>query len=384
MKIYDAIIINFGEIWLKGHNRSDFINLLFNNINSVINTNKTNKYKLEKIFDRFIIYLNKDSDIDFLSSKLKYVFGISWFAPCIISENNLNKIIKAANKFKKLENNKVKIIAHRSYKNLEFNSIEIIKYFILNQKKLKFELDLIGEKILYINPTQSNCFLSIEKIHGLNGLPVSSSGNGVVLFSGGIDSPVASFYAMKRGLKLIFIHFHAFANNQEAEDSEKMQKLITQLKKFENPLKIYYLPSYLFQAATLKIRKKYEHVLFKRFLFEIAKKIAIIEDAKVIVTGESLGQVSSQTTPNLIASEPDTDLLIIRPLIGFDKQEIIDKAKQINTYDSSILKYKDVCSIIVKNPSTNIKKELIDKFYKNSKLIYIADKTFEKAKYIEY
>ncbi|MCL5094415.1 MAG: tRNA 4-thiouridine(8) synthase ThiI [Candidatus Marsarchaeota archaeon] len=383
----NAVIIHFGELWLKGKNRNYFINSLFKNIELAINKNNDDKYKIEKLYDRFLIYLSSNQNkenIDYLILKLKHIFGISWFAPCFMAENKFENILESANELLKKQDSAFKIIAHRSYKKLEFNSRQIINYFISNQQKLKFRIDLNADKILYINPTQYGCFIFSEKINGLKGLPVGVSGNAVVLFSGGIDSPVASFYAMKRGLKVVYIHVHAFAKNEEAVESQKIRKLIEQLNKYSNSLTMYYLPSYFFQAATMKIPKKYEHVLFKRFLFKLAEKIAEIEKANVIVTGESLGQVSSQTTTNLIASEPDDDLLIMRPLVGFDKQEIINKAKQINTYNYSLLKYRDVCSIIVKNPSTNIKKDLINKLYKNTKLTYVINRTLKKAKCIKY
>ncbi len=402
MEKYDAVIVHFGEIWLKGKNRSRFIKILLDNIEHALNPvyssggagkaqakNKPKKssYKISMEYDRVVVYSSKKSKkSDFKSALegLSVVFGISWFAPCIICENRLSKILESANAMPGIKNAAIRIEAHRSYKNLDFDSRGIVSYFLKNAGELKFSLDSKAEKTLYINPTERGCFLFLGKMQGAGGLPVGSSGKAVVLLSGGIDSPVAAYYAMKRGLEPIYLHAHAFANNKEAMKSEKMKGLGSLLRKYSCCSKIYFMPSHLFQTAAMAIPKKYEHVLFKRFLIEAAAAIAQSEGAKAIVSGESLGQVSSQTLQNLIASDPGTGLLLMRPLIGMDKQEIINKAKQINTFEYSILKYKDVCSIIVRDPATNIKKELIDRLYKNLDLQSILSKTLEKSLVAEF
>jgi thiamine biosynthesis protein ThiI len=402
MEKYDAVIVHFGEIWLKGRNRSRFIKILLDNIEHALNhahsadaagkvqaksSSRKSSYKISMEYDRVIVYFSKKSkksDFKAALERLSSVFGISWFAPCIICENRLDKIIESANAFPGIKDAVIRLEAHRSYKNLDFDSRGIVSYFLENAEMLKFSLDSKAGKTLHINPTEKGCFLFLDKILGAGGLPVGSSGKAVILLSGGIDSPVAAYYAMKRGLKPIYLHAHAFSDNKEAKRSEKMKELGSVLRKYSSPSKIYFIPSHLFQTAAMGIPKKYEHVLFKRFLLEAAAEIAQSEGAKAIASGESLGQVSSQTLQNLIASDPGTGLLLIRPLIGMDKQEIINKAKQINTFEYSILKYKDVCSIIVRDPATNIKKELIDRLYKNLNLQSILSKTLKKSLVAEF
>ncbi len=266
----------------------------------------------------------------------------------------------------------------RSYKGLKYNSQELVSSFLKNKKKFPFILDRESEKELRINLTKDGAVITQEKMKGPGGLPVGSSGKCIVLISGGIDSPVASIFAMKRGLAPIYLHVHAFPKNDSAQKS-KMKEEISLLKEYYVNSKSYFIPSYLFQAATLKTPKEYELVLFKKFLYKLAEKVGGEEKADVIVTGESLGQVASQTVKNLIASEKDISLLVVRPLITFDKQEIINEAKRLGTYEISIKKYPDVCSFRAENPSTGAKEEFINKLYKQCKLDNIVKNSIKKA-----
>ena len=211
----------------------------------------------------------------------------------------------------------------------------MVKYFIKNTKKLKFKIDKDAETDLYINATKDFTFLYTERIQGAGGLPVGSSGNAVVLLSGGIDSPLATFYAMKRGLRPIYMHVHAFPNNKDVKLS-KIKELVKILSAYSVNPKTYLMPGHVFQSAAMKIHNKYELVLFKSFLYRLAEGIAEKEEAEAIVSGESLGQVASQTIGNLTASQIGIKRFIMRPLIGFDKQEIINMAKKIGTFDVSI------------------------------------------------
>ncbi|MGC8679847.1 MAG: tRNA uracil 4-sulfurtransferase ThiI [Candidatus Micrarchaeia archaeon] len=375
---YDKIVIHFGEIWMKGKNRSTFINKLLENIKIAL---KEEKYdKIENLRDRFLIELSNNSDIDKIINKLKYIFGISWFAPTLIIENDINKIISAADI---LMNNKhdVKIIVTRSYKEFKYDSHQIVTKFINNIKALNFSIDKNGKNNLYINITKEGTFLYKEKIKGANGLPVGSSGKAIILLSGGIDSPVAAIYAMKRGLLPIYLHMHAFSSNDDIMNS-KMKEILFLLNKYYPQANCYIMPSHYYQTSILGINGKYELIVFKHFLYRMAHRIAIKEGANVIVTGESIGQVASQTVNNLIATESKINEFIMRPLIGFDKQEIIDKAKELGTYEISIKPYIDVCSLKAKNPSTGVNKKIINTLYKKYKINRAEADTLKHASII--
>ncbi|MDE1811059.1 MAG: hypothetical protein KGH66_03390, partial [Candidatus Micrarchaeota archaeon] len=321
----------------------------------------------------------KGSDIGSISGRLGKVFGISWFAPVAKTQNSLSAIMKTADKLLGKKDT-VKIIAHRAFKGTKFDSRDIVGAFI-RAKKLNFKIDKDAKESLFINVTKECTFMYTRKISGQHGLPVGSSGKAVVLLSGGIDSPLAAYYAMKRGLDVVYLHLHAFPNNNEAKES-KMRELVKVLSYYSPSPKIYYAPSYMFQSAVMKVPGRQELVLFKRFAYKLAEKVAEMEGATCIVTGESLGQVASQTVSNLAASEHDTDLLIFRPLIGFDKQEIINEAKELGTYEISIKKYRDVCSINARNPSTSTDYKKLDYFYKKVKLSAVLKMTLKKSEVV--
>ena len=375
MKDDSFIVIHFGEIWLKGRNRGNFVKQLHKNI--VLSLKKEKHNGLENARDRFVLRLRKDSDLESIKGRLSRVAGISWFAPVVISGNSISEITKTVSKLYK-KDERVRVVAHRSFKGLKYNSHELISSFLKNKKKFPFILDRDGDKELLINITKDNALITKEKIRGLGGLPVGSSGKAVVLLSGGIDSPVASIYAMRKGLIPIYLHLHAFPKNETAANS-KMKELLAVLRGHYPDSKAYFVPAHIFQAATLDTPKEYELVLFKRFIYKMAERIAKEEGAEVIVTGESLGQVASQTVKNLIATEQKMENFMMRPLIAFDKQEIIAEAKRFGTYELSIKQYPDVCSIRARNPNTASKPKIIDELYKKCKLNSVIKKSLAKS-----
>ena len=379
MDKYECLVIHFGELWLKGRNRSSFVQRLHSNIQYALRDEDYSK--IENLRDRFLLVLNKKSRIKSIESRLSFVFGISWFAPTLRCDNRLEVILKTSNTLLG-KKDRVKIVPHRSLKSLAFNSSDVVSYFIKNMKKLKFEIDKDSESELYINITKKQAFVYKEKLQGPKGLPVGSSGSAVVLLSGGIDSPVASYYAMKRGLNPVYLHVHAFQSNSDPKLS-KINDLASSLSKGALNSRVYYMPGHIFQSAALKIPRKYELVLFKLFLYRLAEEIAEKEKADCLVSGESLGQVASQTLGNLTASEHGIKRFIMRPLIGFDKQEIINIAKQIGTFDISIKEYKDVCSIAAKNPATSSTYQTIGKLWKSAAMDDVLKRTVKKMSMVE-
>ncbi len=375
---YKGIVIHFGEIWLKGRNRGTFIRRLYSNIGIALRDEKYER--LEDHRDRFFLVFNKGSNIASIEKKLSRVFGIARFSPVVIAKNNVEDILKTANKVLG-KGDKVRIVPHRSVKNLDFNSSELVTYFIKNTKKLNFKIDKNAENDLYINAAKDFAFLYTEKIAGAGGLPVGSSGSAVVLLSGGIDSPVATFYAMKRGLRPIYMHVHAFPSNEDKKLS-KIKELAKILSSYSADSKIYFMPGHIFQSAALKIPRKYELVLFKLFLYRLAEEVAKKETADCMVGGESLGQVASQTVRNLTASQQGIRYFIMRPLIGFDKQEIINMAKVIGTFDTSVKEYKDVCSISARNPATGSNPATVIKFWKKASMDSAVKMTLKKMSVI--
>jgi len=257
-----------------------------------------------------------------------------------------------------------KISTKRSEKKFPLTSQQInekVGGYIL--KKIKSKVDLENPDVIcFVEIVEKYAFLYLEKIRGPGGLPTSVSGKGISLLSGGIDSPVASFLAMKRGVKVIFLHFHAYPFASKAS-IEKAKKIVKILSNYQGKSKLYLIPFADIQKEILmKTQAKLRVVLYRRLMFQIAEEIAKKEGVLGVFTGESIGQVASQTLENIKVIEEATDLPVFRPLISQDKEEIIQKAKEIGTFDVSILPYQDCCSrFLPKHPETKAKLEDIRK-----------------------
>ncbi|MDE1855546.1 MAG: tRNA 4-thiouridine(8) synthase ThiI [Candidatus Micrarchaeota archaeon] len=373
----ELVVVHFGELWLKGRNRNEYIRLLDKNIREQLSGES---FELKWYFDRLILRPEKNSDMTAIATRLKKVFGVSAFELSLVSKPEIESIDAAAKKLlsRKPRPESVRIDSHRSYKQLPFTSVDVVNSIKKTAAKLGIEPKTKGyEKELDISITKDAAFLTLDRERGARGLPVGSSGKAVILISGGIDSPVAAWYAMKRGLEPVYLHVHAFRDNAYAEKG-KVSGIIGTLSSFYLHSKSYFVPSYIFQANSAKFGR-YELILLKAFMLRLAEKVAEKEGARLIVTGESLGQVASQTSSNLAAEEQGVNMPILRPLIGLDKEEIITLAKTIGTYEDSIKPYQDVCSINAKNPKTSTKTVEMKKMLKDIGINRIAGRSLKAS-----
>ncbi len=375
------IVVRYGELWLKGKNRGTYIQKLRQNI---LDRLAGESFRLEQEYDRLIIRLDKNSDIDSIRNKLGHVFGISNYELSYSTKPDLASIDKLAKKLLSRMDKKerVRIEAHRSYKGTTFNSVDIVDKVRKSARKLGLNVDNHDyASRLYVNLTKDAAFLTIEKTKALKGLPIGTSGKGVVLLSGGIDSPVAAWYAMKRGITPVYVHIHALPSNKDVIET-KIGSLLAILSGYGKGYKIYCIPSSQFQMKVLD-SGRYELILLKAFMLRLAEKIGEKEGAEVIFTGESLGQVASQTTSNIYAESHGIKMPILRPLIGFDKEEIIKVARQIGTYDESVKEYRDVCSIKSRNQATRIEIERMEALTKRCELDKMVKKALASASIFE-
>lgn len=377
----ELVVIHFGELWLKGKNRDSYIRLLESNIRRQL---AGEDFGLERKFDRLVLRLAKRSDAERIVSKLRKVFGVSVIEQSVTSAPALPQIKAMAKRMlaQKPAPSSIRINSHRSYKQLPFTSMDVISGLREVAEKLGVEPKIKEyERELSVSITKDVAFLTMSRVRGAGGLPVGSSGKAVVLLSGGIDSPVAAWYAMKRGLVPIYLHVHAFRENAEAENG-KVRRLVAILSEFYPESRAYFAPSYVFQANSTKFGK-YELILLKAFMLRLAEKVAKREGASLVVTGESLGQVASQTASNLVAEQQGVRLPILRPLIGFDKEEIVAVAKRLGTFEESIKPYKDVCSINAKNPKTATKPDEMRSMLKRIGIGRLASRSFSLSAAID-
>jgi tRNA uracil 4-sulfurtransferase len=360
-----TILVRYGEIALKGKNRGQFEQKLHQNLKIVLQNYST---KVIRHHGRFTLRC-PDENLRQVIDRLRMVFGIASFSPVYETELTIEAIKDLAVKiFRNLEprNNSFKIMARRSNKHFPFTSPELNRllgdHLLNNFPQLKVRLNE-PSITLAVEIGYENAFLYLERIPGPGGLPVGITGRALLLLSGGIDSPVAGWLALKRGLNIEALHFHSFPFTGK-RSQEKVKELCRKLALYG-----YRIP--LHQISVTKIQEALRSscpeelgiILLRRMMLRLAQQLSEQRDLKTLITGENLGQVASQTLESIDVISRSTDMLILRPLIGFDKLEITDLALKTDTYDTSILPYEDCCTLFVPtNPVTKPKLEVIERF----------------------
>ncbi|HMB17468.1 MAG TPA: tRNA uracil 4-sulfurtransferase ThiI [Candidatus Paceibacterota bacterium] len=356
---YTHFIIHYAEIGLKGKNRAFFENKLESNIEKSLQREEINFSDVKRITGRIIIKTTQNTEIDKVTEVLKNIPGVANFSPVVKIETDLEKIKETALKIVSEEEfSSFAIDTRRSNKNFSKSSMEINEEVgALVVDKTKKDVDLEEPDLtIHIEIARKSTFLYIKKYEGRGGLPVTTGGKAVTLLSGGIDSPVASYFIAKRGVKNIFVHFHSYPYTNHSS-IDKAREVVSILNKFQYDSKLYLVPFADIQKVILdNTPEPLRILLYRRFMFRIAEKIAQKEKAEVLATGESIGQVSSQTLENIRAVSESVQLPILRPLIGMDKVDIIDIAKDIGTYEISIKPCQDSCTwFMPQNPRTKAK-----------------------------
>ncbi len=349
-----SILIHYNEIALKGKNRAFFEQKLAGNIKSAF---KGMSAKITRLSGRILAKVPDEADIGILGN----IFGISSYSPAVSVKTDLKEIKKSAAEVIKNKTGKTfKVETRRAWKQFARDSMEIsreVGAHILENSGLK--VDVKNPDItVQIEVLKGNAFIYCEKARGAGGLPVGSAGRVLVLISGGIDSPVAAYYAMKRGCEVDFIHFHSYPYTDKAS-IEKVTELIKILGKFQSRSRLYLAPIIEFQKEAVKtIESRHRVIIYRRLMYKVAEAVAEKNNLKAIISGDNLGQVASQTLENMGVIGNGIDLPILRPLVGFDKEEIIAVAKKIGTFDISIEPHGDCCSVFLpQNPATKSRLE---------------------------
>ncbi len=359
------IVCHYSEIALKGRNRKFFEERMIKNIKRVLDA--TLFFSVKRISGRIIIELTgkgkkKKEEI---KEMLKFVFGISGFSFCVNVPQNITSIEEKVFEILKKEKFKTfKISSKRSDKFFPLSSRQLnekLGGYVLNNMK-NVTVDLTHPDIVcFVEIVEKYAFIFTQKNKGSGGLPSGSGGKAISLLSGGIDSPVASFETMRRGVELVFIHFHSYPETPQAS-IDKVRELVEILSRYQGKSKLYLSPiSDLQREIVLKGSEKLRVILYRRAMLGIAKEIAQKEKAQVLVTGDSIGQVASQTIENIRAVESGLNMPIIRPLACRDKESIVKEAERIGTFDISILPHNDCCSrFLPRSPETraNLKEVL--------------------------
>jgi thiamine biosynthesis protein ThiI len=375
------ILIHYHELALKGKNRPLFLRQLAVNIERAIKD--FGFLKLTKPSGRLVVFFNKKAPLEEIKSRLRKIPGIADFSETCVSESNLADIAKTI--FKKLKDLKFKsfkIRARRADKSLPFNSKEANeKLGDLVRKKTGAMVDLRKPELtIFVEALSEQTFIYFEKIKGVGGLPVGVSGRGVVLLSGGIDSPVASFMMMRRGLRVVFVHFHAYPFFDRSS-IDKVKELVRVLDQYQLDSELYLAPIGDSQKEiVLKTPPGLRLMIYRRLMFRVAERLAFKVKAKALITGDSLGQVASQTIENLLVAESSVSISVFRPLIGLNKEDIIKEAKKLGTYEISIIPDQDCCQLFVpKHPNTRADLEKIDKLESELGVEKLVDKALKSV-----
>ncbi len=368
------IVCHYGEIALKGKNRRFFEKRLVLNIKKAFPEASISAPRGR------IVLIDKEEKV---KEKLRKIPGIDYFFIADVVSSSLEEIKKSViSLMEKADFESFRITVKRADSSFPTSSQELS--VILGrevQKKTGKKVDLKSpDKNCFLEITPKETYIYFEKIKGVGGLPVDSGGKAISLLSGGIDSPVASFRMIKRGMKNAFLHFHAYPTTSK-QSINKTKRIVKILSSFQGESTLYLIPfSEIQKEIMIVVSEKLRVLMYRRFMMRIGEEIAKKEGAKAIVTGESLGQVASQTIENLAITGEVVNISVFRPLIGHNKEEITKEAKRIETYDVSILPEEDCCvRFLPKKPETKGKIAEVKREEENLEVEKMVKEALEKA-----
>jgi thiamine biosynthesis protein ThiI len=350
----DSVLIRYHEIALKKGNRRYFTELLKKNLLSAVKD--LGVKELRSLPARLLLTFKDAVEPETVIQRLRAVFGVANFSLVERTDRDIDalraRILKALGG---AHFDSFRIETQRGDKSFPLISPEINRQLgAAVKEKSGARVDLTHPELtVSVEILPRDAFFGFSKIPGPGGLPVGASGRLVSLISGGIDSPVAAYRMMQRGCRLIFVHFHS-APYLDKTSQEKVRQLVTHLTRHQFASRLYLVPFGEIQRQIVAtVNRSLRVILYRRMMIRIAEGIARREKAKALVTGESLGQVASQTLENLSVVEAAATVPILRPLVGMDKQEIIDQARRIGTFEISSISDQDCCQLFVpKHPAT--------------------------------
>ncbi|MBI2194522.1 MAG: tRNA 4-thiouridine(8) synthase ThiI [Planctomycetes bacterium] len=349
-----SLIVHYDEIGTKSDNRPFFEKQLVRNIRRACPA--LQGVRIRRLYGRIQVGPAEGLDIEALGARLRDLPGIAWFSEVRALPVDLEALRSAVRDLPLPDGiRRFKVQTRRSNKNFPLDSVQINREIGRQmQERTGWPVDLDSPELtLHIDVTQQGIFLYFDRERGLGGLPVGVSGKLVSLLSGGIDSPVAAFKMFRRGCRTLFVHFHNYGRDAQ-EVRQKVVRLVEVLARYQFTARLYLVPfSGLQQALVTVVPPEARMVAYRRVMLRIAEPILEKEDAKGFVTGDSVGQVASQTLDNLQVIYRATRYPVFAPLIGEDKRTTTDLARRIGTYDISILPYQDCCSfLLARHPET--------------------------------
>lgn len=351
------ILVRYTEIHLKGLNRPFFEKKLISNMKGAL---KEIPSKILHEQGRIYVRSIPEDQFEAALDRLTRVFGIHSISPAYVVDKEWDNVVNTctelmAQEIERRGKASFKVFARRSDKHYFMNSDGINREMghLMLERFPELHVDIHNPEISLCIEIRDSAYVYCREIPCANGMPVGSAGKATLLISGGIDSPVAGYMMAKRGLVLSAVHFYSYPYTSERA-RDKVVELTKLLSRYAGPIRLFLVP---FTDIQMKIYddcpEKETTVLMRRLMMKIAERIAVSEEARALITGEALGQVASQTLESLCVTDDAVSMPVFRPLIGFDKDEIMDLARKIGTYETSILPYEDCCTVFVpKHPVT--------------------------------
>ena len=365
--MYNILIVKYGEIGVKGKNRYIFENKLIKNVKNILKP--IGKFNVYKEYGR--IYVDLDGyDYEEIVEEVRKVFGIVGVCPAVRAEKDYSLLKELALKMLEEKINdgykSFKVDSRRGDKDFKLTSQQMsldIGGYLVSQVKDKIAVDVRNPEVkIHCELRQNHVMVYSDTIPGYGGLPLGTNGRAMSLLSGGIDSPVASWMVAKRGMELECIHFHSYPFTSE-KSQEKVRDLAQILAKYCGRVRLHKVNMLEIQKAIgLNCKDEEMTIISRRFMMRIAEQVAESRYCDALVTGESIGQVASQTIQGLTCTNASVSMPVFRPLIAMDKTEIIDIAQKIGTFETSILPEEDCCTVFSpKKPVTKPKLDRIER-----------------------
>ncbi len=356
----DILLVRYGEVFLKGQNRPFFMKKLMDHIKQAVRDVGGRVWLSEGR-----IYVSDFTDLETCISRVTKVFGVHSVSPAVeMEKDDFEAICAQAVEMMRPFSGSFKVLARRSDKRYPLDSPAIMREaggYIL-ERLPKLTVDVNNPEHTMMIEIRDHAYLSVERFPAVEGMPMGTNGKACLLLSGGIDSPVAGFMIAKRGVELCCVHYHSFPYTSERA-REKVLELARLLSEYCGKMRVFVVP---FTEIQMQIHQKcpenYTTLIMRRYMMRIAQFLAERDGAQALITGESIGQVASQTMEALTCTDDVVSMPVFRPCIGMDKSEIIERAVKIGTFETSSLPYEDCCTVFTpKHPATHPRKALIAK-----------------------
>ena len=378
----EVLLVRYGEVFLKGQNRPFFLRKLVDHVKAAVQEVHGHVWLSEGR-----IYVSDYTDQDEAIRRVSRVFGVHSVSPAIeMEKDSFEAICAQAAKMMEKKTGTFKVLAKRSDKQYPMDSPTIMReaggYILDHVPQLSVDVNNPDHEITI--EIRKLAYLSVDRTMAVSGMPMGTNGKACLLLSGGIDSPVAGFMIAKRGVELCCVHYHSFPYTSERA-KEKVLELARILSEYCGKMRVYIVP---FTEIQMQIHEKcpenFTTLIMRRYMMRIAEILARKDGAQALITGESIGQVASQTMEALGCTDEVVSMPVFRPCVGMDKSEIIERAEKIGTMETSSLPYEDCCTVFTpKHPATHPRKELVRRAEEKLDTQALIDAAIEGTEIVE-